>query len=263
MASQRLIENIIRTIPGIAGVKDNLVLDDQLKIEIAGALGKLEHLYDCKFFTSTSHGVLFLHGTVGNASIKLLAEQCAAANPNVRGVINNIKIDGDGNNSTERQFLQPAIGENIYFLDGVCGVVKLVVIDPNNRCVIAMVIKGRFVDQLHKIDSLTAADTLLPEQSLMISMATVRYLTRDSGFLDIHSNQKKRYMEFDPVYFLVPERNWKAPYPYCPEDVLFLDKQQEAMNNQVLRQLHQSPFTAILDDPLLKEQLLANDSLGG
>ncbi len=260
ITSQRLIENIIRTIPAIAGVKDNLVLDDKLTMEIAVGLGKLEHLYNCKFFTGTSHGVISLNGVVSNANIRFLAEQCAASNPNVRGVINNIRIEGGGGSSTERQFLQPTIGETIYFLDGVYGVVKLVVIDPNNRCVIAMIIEGRFVDQLHKLDSLTAAHTFLPEQSLVIPMTTVRYLTRASGFLDIHSNQKKRYMDFDPVHFLGPDKDWKAPYPYCPGDVLFLVKQQDAMNNQVLRQLYQSP---ILEDPSLKEQLLANDSLGG
>ncbi len=261
--SQSLIENAIRPIPGILGMKNNLVLDDKLTGEVAEALGELERTYDCNFFTAASHGVISLSGIVNNAETKLSAEQCAAGNPNARGVINNIRVLDGSQSPQEPRFLQPIIGENIYFLDGICGVVKQVVINPNNRCVIAMIIEGQFTDQQQKTDSLTSSETSFGrEQTVVIPMRAVRYLTRASGFLDIHSNEKNRYMRFDPVHFFVPNKDWKAPYPYCPEDVLFL-VQQENTENQVLQQLYVSPYAAFLEDTLLKDQLLANDSLGG
>ena len=260
--SQSLIENAIKSIRGISGIKNNLVLDDKLAVEVAVSLGKLACIYGCTFFSVASHGVISLNGIVNNANVKLLAEQCAAGNPNVRGVLNNIRILGTRAGFQEQQFIQPTIGENVYFLDGICGVVKQVVINPNNRCVIAMIIEGRFADQRQKIDSLTVIKAFTHEQTLVIPMRTVRYLTRASGFLDIHSNEKKRYMQFDPVHFFAPAKDWKAPYPYCPEDVLFLVSPQDP-GNQVMQQLFQSPFAATLEDTFLKEQFLANDSLGG
>lgn len=48
--------NALHLLPGIVEVKNFLVLDDQLVLDVASALGSLEHAYDCKFFTGASHG---------------------------------------------------------------------------------------------------------------------------------------------------------------------------------------------------------------
>ena len=92
--SKSRIENVCRSIPGILGIQNNLVLDDKLTLDVATSLGKLEHIYGCKFFTGASHGVISLNGNVNNENVKLLAEKRAASNPNVRGVINNVHVSG-------------------------------------------------------------------------------------------------------------------------------------------------------------------------
>ena len=69
-------------------------------------------------------------------------------------------------------------------------------------------------------------------------------------------------MDFDPADFFTPTKDWKAPYPYCPDDVLFPIEQQDA-ENRILGQLSESPIVVGLQDQLLREQLPANDSLGG
>jgi hypothetical protein len=69
-------------------------------------------------------------------------------------------------------------------------------------------------------------------------------------------------MDFDPAHFFTPKKDWKAPYPYCPADVLFLIEHQDA-ENRILGQLSESPIIVGLQDQLLREQLPANDSLGG
>jgi osmotically-inducible protein OsmY len=161
-ASQSRIENAVRAISGIQGIKDNLVLDDKLTLEVAEALGKLEHTYDCKFFTGTSHGVVSLDGLVSNEIVKLLAEKCAAGNPNVRGVVNNIRTSMAALRLPSPPFLQPVIGETIYFLDGISGVVKQVIINPNNRRVTAMIIRGDFTDPQYESNSLTNGKARLP-----------------------------------------------------------------------------------------------------
>src|SRR6266508_4243521 len=93
--SKGRIENALRSIPGILGVQNNLILDDKLTLDVAVSLGELEHTYDCKFFTGASHGVISINGNVSDENVKLLAEKRAASNPDVRGVINNVHVSGD------------------------------------------------------------------------------------------------------------------------------------------------------------------------
>ena len=260
--SQSRIENAMRAIPGILGIKNNLVLDDKLTFEVATSLGKLEHTYNCKFFTGASHGVVSLNGIVSDENVKLLAEKCAASNPNVRGVINNVRVSGTELELQDQPFLQPTIGEIIYFLDGISGVVKQVIINPNNRRVIAMTIQGKFTDRRYELHSQTDRKAGPPEQLVAVPMSVVRYLTRTSGFLYINSNERNRYMDFDPGTFIVPNIDWLPPYPYCPDDVLFPVEYKEA-DIQIAYEPHRFPFAAISEDASLSEQLLANDSLGG
>ncbi len=260
--SQKRIENAIRDIPGILGIQNDLVLDDKLTSEVAASLGTLEHTYGCKFFTGASHGVISLNGIVSDENVKLLAEKSVASNPNVRGVINNVSISGAESELTEQPFLQPTIGETIYFLDGISGIVKQVIINPNNRRVVAMTIWGQFADQRQELKSLNSAEVLSPERFVIVSMDLVRYLTKASGFLYINSNERKRYMDFDSASFRAPNVDWTPPYPYCPEDVLFPVEKGMA-KYQILEKPSLSPLTVALKEQLLWEQLLANDSLGG
>jgi len=261
--SQSRIENAFRTIPGILGIKNNLVLDDRLTLEVATSLGQLEHTYDCKFFTGTSHGVVSLNGIVRDEAVKLLAEQYAASIPNVRAVINNVRVSGSESGLQVETFLQPAIGETIYFLDGVSGVVKQVIINPNNRRVTAMTVQGNFTDQRYKLNSLTDDKARPPEQLVIVPMNVVRYLTKVSGFLFINSNERNRYMDLDPASFIVPNSDWVPPYPYCPDNVLFPVEYQEADIQNVYEPQLMIPFAVISEDASVGEQLIANDSLGG
>jgi len=260
--SKSRVENAMRAVPGILGIRNNLVLDDKLTFEVATSLGELEHTYDCKFFTGASHGVVSLNGTVSDENVKLLAEKCAASNPNVRAVINNVRVSGAQPELQDQPFVQPSIGEIIYFLDGISGTVKQVIMNPNNRRVIAMTIQGKFTDRRHELYSMSDGKVPLPEQLVAVPMSVVRYLTNVSGFLYINSNERNRYMDFDPGAFIVPNKDWLPPYPYCPEDVLFPVEYQDA-DIQIVYEPHRFPFAAISADASLKEQLLANDSPGG
>jgi uncharacterized protein YkvS len=259
-ASQNRIENAMRGIPGILGIRNNLVLDDKLTLEVATSLGKLEHTYNCKFFTGASHGVVSLNGIVSDENVKLLAEKCAASNPNVRGVINNVRVSGTEAELQNQPFLQPTIGEIVYFLDGISGVVQQVIINPNNRRVIAMTIQGKFTDRRYELNSQTDGKARPPEQLVTVPMSVVRYLTRTSGFLSINSNETNRFIDFDFGSFSSPNVDWAPPYPYCPDDVLFPIEQRE-MEYQILEQLPRTPFVVALQEQALWEQLLANDSL--
>ncbi len=261
-SSKRRIENAIRSIPDILRMQDNLVLDDKLTLEVAGSLGELEHIYDCKFFTGASHGVISLNGNVKDEHVKLLAEQRAASHPSVRGVVNNVRVAGTEQEVEKQPFLQPAIGAIIYFLDGVSGVIKQVIINPDNRRVKAMIIQGIFKDQ-H--DTHTSRG---PVHLVAVPMNEVRYLTKVSGFLYIKSNERNRYTEFNSGGFFTAEHGWNPPHPYCPEDVLFSVKKRDEVEYQVLEKLPQSPFQSSFvvargEQPWSEELLANNNSLGG
>ncbi|MCL4270860.1 MAG: BON domain-containing protein [Anaerolineales bacterium] len=226
-SSQSRIKNAIRSIPGIVEVRNHLILDDKLTLDIAAALGVLEGTYHCKFFTGVNYGVASIGGTVKDWKIRALAEKCASENPNTRGVINHIKVSGSEPRLRELPFLQPAIEEPIYFLDWVFGVVKKVVINPNNRRVIAMLVRGKFPEPPNEAKPRVEGDPPIQERFIVIPMETVRHLTRVSGFLNIKSRERNRYSAFDPGLFTIPPIEWTPPYPYCPSDVLFLVENHE------------------------------------
>lgn len=257
-SNQKRIETAIHSIAGIQALRNNLVLDDKLTAEVAMSLGELEHSYDCKFFTGASHGIIALNGMVSDENVKSLAEKCASNNPKVRGVINNVRVSGAATELPDQLFLQPTIGELIYFLDGVSGVVKQVIMNPNNRRVIAMTVWGRFVDQRQKPKSLNNGETRSPERLAVIPIDAVSYLTRYSGFLHIKSDETERYKDFDLASFLTPTADWTPPYPYCLADLLFpIEYQIEEI--PLTNQPDQYPFQELLEGASFKEQLLARD----
>jgi osmotically-inducible protein OsmY len=231
------IENAMQGISGVLKISNNLVLDDKLTSEVAISLASIGDIFNCKFFIGASHGVVTLNGEVNTLKVKLLAEKRAASNQNVRGVINSIRVSGDKPDLLPEAFLQPVIGETIYFLDWASGIVKQVIINPNDRRVVAMLLYGKF----------DAKTSNIPEQLVTVPMNTVRYLNGVSGFLHIHSNEKNKYAEFNSAHFVSPNNNWLPPYPYCSEDVLIPIEYQNNKSSA---------------EQLLNEGLL-NDSLGG
>ena len=260
--SQKRIQNAIRVIPGLAGIQNNLVLDDRLTVEVASSLGTLEHTYGCKFFTGASHGVVSLNGLVNHENVKWLAEKCVASHPNVRAVINNVHVLGAERELQDQPFLQPTVGQIIYFLDGISGSVRQVIINPNNRRVVAMILWGQFANQPQELKSTNGAQVRSTERLIVVPIDAVRYMTKASVFLHIHSNESKRSMDFNPTHFSPPANDWKAPYPYCPDDVLFPVEKRD-IEYQILKQLPRSPFVVGRLEQPLSEELLANHSREG
>ena len=260
--SNSRIDKAIRAIPGILGIQNNLVLDDQLTRQVAGSLGTLEHTYGCKFFTGASHGVISLNGTVSHERVKSLAEKQASSYPNVRGVINNVRVSGAELELPDPAFLQPTIGETIYFRDGISGVVKQVIINPDNRLVVAMTVWAQFANRQQELNSLNSGTALSPERLVVVSMDAVRHMTKVSAFLHINSDETNRYTVFDSASFRTPDVDWSPPYPYCPTDVLFAVEKRQ-VEYQMLQQAPRSPFIVAWVEQPLSQELLANDSLGG
>jgi osmotically-inducible protein OsmY/uncharacterized protein YkvS len=219
--NQQRIENALGSVKGILGVRMHLVGDDKLLLRVSEALAQIERIEGNHVFANVQNGLVVLNGKVISTNDRKLAERCAADVPLVRGVINHITTPGIDPNTEEQRFLQPSIGEVIYFHDGSFGVVKQVIINRNNRLVVDMILEGRFPDKQFKSESMAAGETPAPDRLAVIPVSTIRYLTSESGFLLIDSTEITRYQNFDPVNFIAPDPNWLPPYPYCIDDIRF------------------------------------------
>ncbi len=253
-ANQQRAENVIRTIPDILGVKSALYSDDNLTCEVAKALGPIEHISKTKFFTGVRHGVVTLNGEVGDVTVRTQAETCAASIPGVRGVLNHIRAPGLVPKPEDLRFLQPTIGAQIYFRDDLSGIVKQVIIHPNNRLVVAMVVQGHFSKPQEPSRSEIDRETA-PSKMAVIPTREIHFLTKRSGFLNIKSVETARYGEFDPGRFISPQKDWVPPFPYHLEDVLFPGEYGETMP-QTEEEAFLAPLHVPMETLLLREQVL-------
>jgi osmotically-inducible protein OsmY len=218
--TQGRVEKAIKNIRGILGISNHLVQDDVLIGEVASALSPIEQLFQVKFSTGVQNGVVVLSGRVGSGKVRDLAEKTAANNPNVRGVINCVHAPGVDLSLEDARFLQPAIGEQIYFVDGAFGTVEKVTINPHNRRVVGMVL-GEWFSERGKEDRAWLENfASTPIRRVVVPVQAIRYLTQSSGFLSISSSETDRVELFDPTKYLMPNLGWVPPFPYCSKDVL-------------------------------------------
>jgi osmotically-inducible protein OsmY len=214
--------NAVKNIPGVVDVKSFLIPDDKLTLEISQVLGKIEQVEGCKFFTRVENGQAVLHGEVNNSSLRDQAEQSVAQIPWVRGVINEITIQGMDLEPEDRRFFQPEIGKVVTFEDGVSVEVQKVIINPNNRRVVAMVLRGKLSD-LHAVDQKGLLQNGTGGESIIVLPTNfILFMNNDAGSLRINSYETNKYEVYDPSRYFPPAKDWLPPYPYCSQEVLFL-----------------------------------------
>ncbi|RPI85912.1 MAG: BON domain-containing protein, partial [Chloroflexi bacterium] len=241
ITNQQRTVDAVRSVPGVQEIISHLVSDDHLIRNVACALGEIEHSYGVKFFTGATNGVVVVTGEVSSTHIRILAEKCAASIPGVRGVINAVRSPGIDLQAEDQRFLQPSIGEQIYYRDGPSVTVKKVIINPNNLRVTAMVVLGQYSNSRQDPRFIMYGEAHTSERLIVIPMSAVRSLTKSSGFLKVDSTEGVSYSDFNISDFVAPGEDWTPPDPYCPDDVLFPVKFVESMNQtenaQSLKQL--------------------------
>lgn len=219
-SNEQRIMRAMEHIPDILGIKNALFLDDSLLGEVAMAIGQIDRTGKAKFFTGVRHGVVTLNGDVPDITLHAQAEKCAAGIPGVRGVLNHIRIRGRTQNPEDLRFLQPAINSQMYFSDGPSGTVQQVIINPNTRLVAAMVVQGPFSRWPETSGSWKAREKSL-SRKIVIATGQIRYLTKQSGFLNTRLAESAQFADFESKDFILPEANWIPSFPYQREDVLF------------------------------------------
>lgn len=212
MASLRLkqVEELIRTVQGVAGVRNEIVDDSDLVMAVALALAADPRTEPYLIRVGAFHGWIYLMGQVP-ADVAQAAEEVAAQVPDVRGIL-GVPESGEHDPSqldkSQRRSLQPMPGAEVYAQDLHVGRVSQVVINPRNRLVSCIAVQA----EVDVDGQLAQGEFVLPVEDIE--------LVNDGGvFLrDTSANVVNHpvYMEDD---FPLPPANWIPPFPYRPGQV--------------------------------------------
>lgn len=213
-------EQAARSTPGVLGVENQLIVDDELVMEVAQALARNTRTRGQLIRVYARHGIISLNGEVGSAEIRAAAEECAAGLPRVRAVVNYLRAPGVAVDVEDQRVLQPARGCAVYASDMPIGHVERVIINPRNRRVTALVVQGELPDLTS--DQLDQLPINLPQQARrMVVPISAMQLVTTSVSLNLTSLEAAHCPDFDPANYALPAAQWQPPYPYRWDDVLF------------------------------------------
>ena len=196
------IEEVIRSVPGVAAVQNHLIVDRELAVQVAQALSDDQRTRPFILPVGSFHGWGRLGGVVPSPELQLAAEEVAGSVPSVRGVTALPRVAGV-DPTPPRRAVQPLAGAGVYGEDGPVGVVSRVVIAPRNRLVTHVVIgalgvPGEGREPLDKIVPIEAIDVVNPE----------------SIFLMPNVSSLSEYPSLDPSEYPPAPPTWRPPYPY-------------------------------------------------
>jgi hypothetical protein len=205
--SRGRIRAIARDVPGVQVVHDHLVLDRDLAVEVAQALGGDERTSPFVLPVGCDHGWIRVGGAVPDRQVQLAAEAVAAQVPHGRGVVALPRVTGEPPTPLRRA-LQPRPGARVWGEDGEVGRVAQVVINPHNRLVTDVVIASSEVQESRRL----RGEYVVPIQAIEIANA-------ESVFLTHPHHSLAGFSAFDASAYLQAPATWSPPYPYRTETV--------------------------------------------
>src|SRR5271157_62908 len=211
----RLIENIVDSVVDVAAVNNKLVVDDELTMQVAQALGKDERTHPFIVPVGSSHGWVSLGGEVPTRELQLVAEEVAGQVPSVRGVVSLPKVAGESRDPM-RCPLQPLIQARTYDHNKQEGVVTHVVIKPRNRLVTHAVVSTKdFRDGKYVFN-----EYLVPVEEMEV-------VNKESIFLKRNAPPLNTFPAFKPSEYPLAPLDWQPPYPYSVGTVRWQREQHD------------------------------------
>jgi osmotically-inducible protein OsmY len=199
---RELIKEIACSVPGVNAVRNSLVVDSELTIQVAERLSRDDRTRRFIFPVGTAHGWVRLGGVVPRRELQMAAEEIAAQVPSVRGVLSRPRLI-DKYPEMERRPIQPQIQAKVYDYRKQEGVVTQVVIQPRNRLVTHVVVstsdfhEGRFVFY----------EYLVPVEAMEL-------VNQESIFLKRNGPPLNAFPAFEPSEYPPAPSGWQPPYPY-------------------------------------------------
>ncbi|RPJ29017.1 MAG: BON domain-containing protein [Chloroflexi bacterium] len=217
---RELIEEIACSTPGVNAVRNNLVVDSELTIQVAERLSKDERTCGFIFPVGSAYGWVRLGGVVPRRELQMAVEEIAAQVPSVRGVLSRPRLIGE-NPETERRPIQPQIQAKVYDYILQEGVVTQVVIQPRNRLVTQAAVRtGDFHD-----GKFVFYEYLVPVEAMEV-------VNQESIFLKRQGPPLNRFPAFEPSDYPLAPSDWQPPYPYTAGDVRWICEEPQRAENR-------------------------------
>lgn len=203
-------------------VENYLAIDDELKIDVAQAIGKDARTQKARIFVGSHNGFITLTGETSDLVGRAVAQEKAISVPEVRGVLNSIRVPGVDIKTDDQRALQPMLGSGIYATDILIGVVERVVINPDNRLVTAILANAVFPDPTQMGSNWLWNEHLYAERRIIIPIETVRHQSELDIFLKVNGAESAAFETFDAESYSSPGECWQPPYPYKRADILIV-----------------------------------------
>lgn len=203
-------------------VENLLTIDSELQIAVAQAIGKDPRTQKARIFIGSHNGFITLSGEASNLEARTAAQEKAVSIPEVRGVLNSIRVPGVDIKTEDQRALQPIIGAGIYATDILIGVVEKVVINPDNRLVIAILANAVFPDPTQMGSNWLWNEHLYVESRIIIPIDMIRHQSESDIFLKVKGREAAALEAFDTSSYASPDENWQPPYPYKRADILIV-----------------------------------------
>jgi osmotically-inducible protein OsmY len=206
--NRRRVEEAARSVPGANAVRNDLVADDDLEIQVAQALAGDARTRPLILPVGSYHGWVRLGGMAPSRELQSAAEAVAASVPAVRGVIALPGVAGEPR-TLQRRAVQPRPEARVYGEDGEVGRVAQVVINPQSRLVTHMVVSSTMVAAPYDISNLrrVTGDYLVPVEAAYV-------VHKDSVILTRPIKSLAAYPLCDNSLYPAAPVTWQPPYPY-------------------------------------------------
>ncbi|HEX9373004.1 MAG TPA: BON domain-containing protein, partial [Roseiflexaceae bacterium] len=206
-------------IAGVLRVENQIVTDGELVSAVEQAFERDPLIRAQRLFVEAERGVVDLSGHATSPDIRAAVEQVAASVPRVRAVINEVKAPGMAGVEIERA-LDLGIGQPAHATEMPLGRVDRVVVSPQQRRVIALIVHGHFPDPARATPRMRPAEMPKQERRVIIAISAVRAVTDEGVQLRVSGLDSARYSQFNPANFVAPDVEWPPPPPFRLVDVL-------------------------------------------
>ncbi len=203
-----LAEECARKVDGVKSFRNEIIIDEDLRVMVARALGNDQRTRPYVINVGCQHGWINLTGVVPDNEVCTAVEEIAGSVPYVRGVIGLPRVAGEDTGKLMRR-MQPEIGSEIIDKDGITGVVSKVIINPRNKLVSHIIIEKNEIIQGTRI----SREYIVPIDDVDSVRAGSTWLKQNLSLDRLHPA--------DPRQFSAPAKDWRAPFPYKLDQVLW------------------------------------------
>ena len=212
------MERSIRRIRSVVDVDNRLIADDELEISVAQEIARHHLTQQGSIFVGASRGVIHLNGKLSDPENRLAAERYAAGVPQVRGVVNTIQAPGVSRQAAARAIF-PQVNDQVYASDMYLGRVEHVVINPENRLVAEIVVRGEFPDLGRSQPEMKTYQLPLQKRLVSIPAGSIRHTAPGGVHLTEKAWNVAKYADFHVSSYITPGEGWQPPYPYQGSEV--------------------------------------------